>query len=178
MKCVGEAQSISVISDDTDVFVLLLHHYQMAGLEVPLTMESPSKERATLDIKLTQAKHKEIVTNLLPAHALSGCDTVACYLGIGKCRVIKHLKEGCDISAIGNVDAPLQQVIDQATHFISACYGMKDSIDMSHTRLLVWGKKNGKGFSKLGFSSTNEGGIHRKCEEGPFPDSIVAYYQY
>ena len=70
LKCVGEAQSILVILDDTDVFVLLLHHYQMAGLEVPLTMESPSKERAILDIKLTQAKHKEIVTNLLPAHAI------------------------------------------------------------------------------------------------------------
>ena len=77
LKCVGEAQSISVISDDTDVFVLLLHHYQMAGLEVPLTMESPSKERAILDITLTQAKHKKIVTNLLPAHAISGCDTLA-----------------------------------------------------------------------------------------------------
>ena len=134
-----------MISDDTDVFVLLLHHYQMAGLEVPLTMES--KERAILDIKLTQTKHKEIVTNLLPAHAISGCDTLACYLGIGKGRVIKHLKEGCDLSAIGNVDAPLQQVIDQATRFISACYGMKDSTDMPHTRLLVWGKKNGKGHS-------------------------------
>ena len=100
-------------------------------------MESPSKERAILDIKLTQAKHKEIVTNLLPAYAISGCDTVACYLVIGKDRVIKHLKEGCDLSAIGNVDAPLQQVTDQATRFISACYGMKDSTDMSHTRLLV-----------------------------------------
>ena len=97
LKCVGEAQSISVISDDTDVFVLLLHHYQMAGLVVPLTMESPSKERAILDIKLTQAKHEDIVTNLLPAHAISGCDTAACYLGIGKGRVIKHLKEGCDL---------------------------------------------------------------------------------
>ena len=69
LKCVGEAQSISVISDDTGVFVLLLRHYQMAGLEVPLTMESPSKERAILDIKLTQAKHKETVTNFLPVHA-------------------------------------------------------------------------------------------------------------
>ena len=57
LKCVGEAQPISVISDDTDVFVLLLHHYQMAGLEVSLSMESPSKERAILDIKLQQAKH-------------------------------------------------------------------------------------------------------------------------
>ena len=84
----------------------------VAGLEVPLTMESPSKERAILNIKLTQAKHKKIVTNLLPAHAISGCDTVPCHLGIGKGRVIKHLKEWCDLSAIGNVDAPLQQVID------------------------------------------------------------------
>ena len=31
LKCVGEAQSISVISDDTDVFVLLLHHYGRTG---------------------------------------------------------------------------------------------------------------------------------------------------
>ena len=115
-----------------------------------------AKKGAILDIKLTQAKHKEIVTNLLCAHAISGCDTVACYLGIGKGRVIKHLKEGCDLSAIGNVDAPLQHVIDQANCFISACYGMKDSTDMSHTRPFI--------FSKLGFSSTNEGGIHRKCE--------------
>ena len=67
--------------------------------------------------------------------------------GIGKGRVIKHPKEGCYLSAIGNVDAPLQQVIYQATRFISACYGMKDSTDMSHTRLLVWGKKNDKDHS-------------------------------
>ena len=81
LKCVREAQSISVISDDTDVFVL---PYQMAGLEVPLTMESPSKERAILAIKLTQAKHKEIVMNLLPVHAISGCDTVHVTLALAK----------------------------------------------------------------------------------------------
>lgn len=136
-----------MVSDDTDVFVLLLHHYQMAGVEVPLTMESPSKERAILDIKVTQAKHRDIVKNLLPAHALSGCDTTACYFGIGKSTVIKILKDGYDLSAIGNVEAPLPEVIAQATRFISACYGMKKSRDMSHTRLLVWGKKSGKGHS-------------------------------
>ena len=119
----------------------------MVGLKVPLTMESPSKERAILDIKQTLAKHKEIVKNLLPAHAISGCDTVASYFGVGKGTVIKLLKEGYDLSAIGNVDSPLQNVIHQATCFISACYGMKNSTDMSNTRLLVWGKKNGKGHS-------------------------------
>ena len=57
LKCVGEAQSISVISGQILMF-LFCHCIttKMAGLEVPLTMESPSKERAILDIKLTQAK--------------------------------------------------------------------------------------------------------------------------
>lgn len=96
----------------------------MAGLEVPLTMESPSKERAILDIKVTQAKHKDIVKNLLPAHALSGCDTTACYFGTGKGTVIKILKGKYDLSAIGNVDAPLPEMIVQATHFTSTSYGI------------------------------------------------------
>ena len=42
LHCVGEARQITVVSDDTDVFVLLLYHYQMAEVEVPLTMESLS----------------------------------------------------------------------------------------------------------------------------------------
>ncbi|KAJ8334026.1 hypothetical protein SKAU_G00413450 [Synaphobranchus kaupii] len=145
LGCAGEAYQISVVSDDTDVFVLLLHHYHQAGLDVPLIMESPSKERAIVDIKSTLAKHSQIVKNLLPAHAISGCDTVASYYGLGKGCVIKVLKAGYELSAIGNVDAPFQQVLNQATAFISACYGIKESTDMSHTRLLVWGKKNGKG---------------------------------
>ena len=62
------------------------------------------------------------MTNLLHAHAISGCDTVACYLGIGKGRVIKHLKEGCDLSAIGNVDAPLQQVIERIKAYLAQCF--------------------------------------------------------
>ena len=123
LHCVGEARQIAVVSDDTNVFVLLLYHYQMAEVEVPLTMGSPSKERAILDIKVTQAKHRDIVKNLLPAHAISGCDTTVCYFGIGKCTVIKVLKGGYDLSVVGNVDAPLPEVIAQATHFIQLVTG-------------------------------------------------------
>ena len=89
------------------------------GLDVPLIMESPRKERVIVDMKSTLAKKKQIVKHLLPAHAISGCDTVASYYGLGKGSVIKALKAGYDLSAIGNVDAPFQQVLDQATAFIS-----------------------------------------------------------
>ncbi|KAI9514585.1 hypothetical protein NQZ68_032226 [Dissostichus eleginoides] len=70
-----------------------------AGLDVRLIMESPRKERAIVDIKATLSKHSEIVENLLPAHAISGCDTVASYYGLGKGSVIKVLKAGYELSA-------------------------------------------------------------------------------
>ena len=94
--------------------------------------------------------------------------------------MIKVLKDGYDLSAVGNVDAPLPEVIAQATRSFSALFGMKERRDMSHTRLLVWGGKRGKGHS----SSTNLAalpptrGIHRKCEEGTFSGSFMAINQH
>jgi len=66
---------VSVISDDTNVFILLLHYYQKANLAIPITMESASQGRVAIDIKGTVNKHAKIVKELLPAHAISGCDT-------------------------------------------------------------------------------------------------------
>jgi len=89
-----------VISDDTDVFILLLHYYQKANLAIPITMESPSQDRVETDIKGTVKKHAKIVKELLPAHAISGRDTVGAYHGIGKGTVVKMLKAGHKLSAI------------------------------------------------------------------------------
>ena len=90
LKC--GANAVSVIADDTDVFILLLHYYQKANLAVPITMESPSQGRVATDIKGTVKKRAKIVKELLPAHAISGCHTVGAYHGIGKGTVVKMLK--------------------------------------------------------------------------------------
>ena len=58
-------------------------------------MESPSKDRAILD----------------NAQAGLGCDTVASFFGVGKGTVIKHLKDGYPLSAIGNADSQFKDVI-------------------------------------------------------------------
>ena len=54
-------------------------------------MESPIKGRMVVDIGKTVQKHSELVEGILPAHALSGCDTVASYFGIGK-AILGHSK--------------------------------------------------------------------------------------
>ena len=76
--------SVKIISDDTDVFVLLLSHTFKEKLKFDIYMESPIKERKIIDMGKTIEKHKTLHPHLLEAHALSGHDTVSCYFGIGK----------------------------------------------------------------------------------------------
>ena len=45
--------SIRVPADDTDVYVLRLHFYQKQGLQSPLIMESPIRDRSVIDIHAT-----------------------------------------------------------------------------------------------------------------------------
>ena len=90
LSCAAEnAESkITVAVDDTDVFVLLLHYHHMANLKNVVLLESPVKGRTVADIGKTVQRHSEVVEGILPAHALSGCDTFASYFGI----VLKTLR--------------------------------------------------------------------------------------
>lgn len=91
-------KDVSVISDDTDVFALLLYHYVRQGLTQTVIMESPVQDRVSVDIKATALEHSAIIPDILVAHALSGC---ACpdvlqqlaSLGLEKVRLLRF----CDL---------------------------------------------------------------------------------
>ena len=137
---------ITVLADDTDIFILMLHHCLESNLCVPLKMESLIKDRAVLDIHLSIEKHSDIIPHLLSMHALSGCDTVACCYGIGKSKAMKVVKSGYTLSLLGKVEAPFSAVIKQASSFMAACYGVSDDTSMSEARLKIWAAKTGKGY--------------------------------
>ena len=86
--------SIRVMADDTDVFILLLHYYKINQLICDLVMFGTSSSRKCADIKATVEKHLDIIDNLLPAHVHSGVDTVSYLWGIGKGTVLKALRSG------------------------------------------------------------------------------------
>lgn len=146
------ADSVTVICDDTDVFVLLAHYYVLKNLSCTLLMEGTSSQRTIIDIKATCNTHANIIPQLLPAHALSGCDTVAQVNGIGKATVVKQLKRGYKLDSIGNLEVDMKTVNTEATSFIAACYG-KIGDDMSSVRYGVWlskmGNKSAKKMPKL-----------------------------
>ena len=70
-------------------------------LTCTLTMESTSSNRMLVDIAATSKKHGPIISQLLTAHAISGCDTVGQLYGIGKGTVIKALLGGQQIKKLG-----------------------------------------------------------------------------
>ena len=65
----GEAL-IKVIFDDTDVFLLLIHHYFHIDLKCAVLMEGTAANRVICNTRDQNTKH--IVTYLLAAHALTG----------------------------------------------------------------------------------------------------------
>ena len=54
-----------------------------------MIMKPTSHSRSSIDIRTTVAKHSGIVPHLIAADAVSGCDTVSCYHGIVKTKVVK-----------------------------------------------------------------------------------------
>jgi len=81
-----------VVADDTDVFLLLLYYCNRGDITCKVLMTSPIEGRSFLDIKASVETHKQVIPDLLAAHALTGCDTVASPHGIGKMTALKVLR--------------------------------------------------------------------------------------
>ena len=84
MKAIIEQgkRRVKVISDDTDVFVLLIHFYwALSAISKLLMEETNGEEKKIVDICETVKKHIDIIPYILAAHGISGCDTVAMTLG-------------------------------------------------------------------------------------------------
>ena len=80
----ADVNNALVIADDTDIFVLLCHFVFNKRIRGQVKMVSPKRDRKMIDINHTVLEHSDAMDNLLAAHGLSGCDTVATYFNVGK----------------------------------------------------------------------------------------------
>ena len=62
------AECLSVMADDTDVYILALLYYNEKVLNIPMFMESPVHRRQTIEIWATAKEQANILPNLLAAH--------------------------------------------------------------------------------------------------------------
>ena len=74
-------------------------------------MKSRSSKPEVIDKKTTIEKHKDIISEILPMHALTGCDTVASFYGIGKLKALKVLRSGkCVLDYLGDSIASIKMI--------------------------------------------------------------------
>ena len=76
-------------------------------MECDLIMPGTSTKRTAIDIKATTHVNTDIAHQLLPAHALSGRDTVSPLYVIGKGTVLKVLCLPLTLSSLGQLDVPM-----------------------------------------------------------------------
>ena len=140
------ANKVLVVADNTDICDLLLHLCCQGDVPVSkcVLMVSPIRGRAEIDINATVDLHRDIIPDMLAAHGLIGCDTVATYFGIGKAAVLRVLTSGGHaLTYVGDTSRILSEVTAQATPFILACYGQTKCTSLTGARQKMWANKVG-----------------------------------
>ena len=129
-------------------------------------MEPTSQRSSSVNIGSTVAKLRSIAPQLFSAHAMTGCDTVASYFGIGKTKVVKVLEAGNRLNHLGNPSVNLEAVLCESTAFVAACYGQKCETreTMTDVRYKGFPKQDEKVLPKL--EAIDSGGIQGKHKEG------------
>ena len=117
---------MKVISDDTDVLILLMYFNQTEKLTTTVLMESTGATKNLICIGSSVKMHEKIVPYLPAAHALTGCTSVPSMFNIGKVKVISILTE-MELKYVGRKDANMDDVIQEGC-------GIKNKIQMSDIR--------------------------------------------
>lgn len=136
------AANVLVVADDTDVFVLLCHFVFHGAITGHVMMASPIRGRTVIDINASVDKNRAIMGDLLAAHGLTGCDTVATYHGIGKAVAVKVLRSGIlSLSKLGDISLSVKDTLAQSTRFMLSCYGHPECASLTDARQKIWSQK-------------------------------------
>ena len=104
-------RQIQIVSDNTDVFVLPVHlHWKRRPLAAITLKLFDGK---TIDINATAMALGDKCTQLLPMHAITGCESVSYPFGKGKVSSLKVIMDSDDleIEVFGESNATMSDVM-------------------------------------------------------------------
>lgn len=134
------AQVIRILSDDTDVFVLLVYWVYQRKIQATVQMER--RDGVVWDINATCAQLGPKCLQIL-----TGSDTTSYLYGKGKVSALKTLRAG-DFnglySALGELDATHEELMEAGQGFFCALYEQQQGTTMSVARFLMYARKSGK----------------------------------
>lgn len=136
---------IRILSDDTDVFVLLV--YWVKKLSITNVVEMEKWDGSVLNINKTVADLGDKSLQLLGMHAVTGCDTVSYPFNKGKLTALSKLRDG-DFpelySVLGEEAATHEDLLKVGQKFFGALYGQPKCTSMNAARHVIYTKKKAK----------------------------------
>ena len=138
---------VRVLSDDTDIFVLLVYWTWRCDLQDRLAVQMEKWDGVVLDVNATFSHLRSTVcSQLLGAHAITGCDTVSYPFGKGKASMLKTLKEGDFpglFDVLGEDGAFQEDLMAVGEQFFVALYGQPSGSFMTQARYNLYTRKQG-----------------------------------
>ncbi len=149
---------IRVLSDDTDIFVLLVYWVYQADLELLCKVQMERWDGTVLNINATCANLGPKCLQLLGMHALSGCDTTSYPYGKRKITALNTLLAHdfpglADV--LGEVGTTHANVMEAAKPFFSALYRQLPGTLMESARFKLFTKKKSPKVMALPPTSAN-----------------------
>ena len=121
-------------------------------------------------------QHAAVINNFLGAHALSGCDIVSSFSGIGKATFLKMLMTSTYSLCLSDLSAMLDEVTDSCFRFVATLYGKELGASLNSMRARHRQKNNCQQMScttKAEQFTTHYGCLQTPLSICPFPNNIV-----
>ncbi len=114
-------------------------YYKQRQLTCNLMMMRTDSGRKCVDVKACVKMHDDIIQADLPAHVLSGCDTVSELWGIGKGTETNVLKSGKKhLTTLGITTQNDDCIYSNQLAFIAQCYDHQNESNVRVLHCLVW----------------------------------------
>ena len=136
LQFAGQGNDVIVVADDTDLLVLLIHHWNPSMADVYFQSDAQKKMWKIHDVIVEVGD--VVQAHLLFVHAWSGCDTTSATFGQGKTALLKKIKNSNKLQQISclmsNTDAPPEQIGKAVNQVFIYMYGGKQEDSLNKLR--------------------------------------------
>ena len=138
LQYAAEGHEVNVVVDDTDVFVLLMHHWKQNMADIYFFSAAGKKLKIWRIGDLVGQAGPMVTAHLLFLHAWSGCDTTSATFGQGKVSLMKKLKQSEEIQRISQLmmdpGATDEQIGEAGVRLFVIVYGGKKEDSLNTLR--------------------------------------------
>ena len=133
----------TVVADDTDILVLLLHHYRSTDMaDIFLLSEAAKRQRQGIKFinvrRLVNVLGQTLMSHLLFIHGWSGRDTTSTFFNQGKTAILRKLEKSEEVQGISRLfncsNVTQEQVAEAGLRLFDLMYQGKSEDSLNRLR--------------------------------------------